>query len=477
MEYLVLVQPYGETLVLEQGTVLLHALRKNGFLVDAPCGGHGTCGKCRLTVDGREEWACQYRVGSDITVSLPATGPELRSDRSDAEASAELLYAAFDIGTTTVVCFLMDQEGGVLAQRSMHNPQKGYGADVISRIQWAVKGERESLTHVIRKGMEQLLLRCCIDAGVTPDRIKRIGIVGNPCMQQLFFGMDVDNLASVPFGPAITEAGETPAGELLACCPKAKLTVVPDISGYVGADTLACVLSEKLWEAWDTVLLVDIGTNGEMVLCHKGRMVACSTAAGPALEGANISCGMRAASGAIDRVTVDGYSVIGGGEAIGICGSGLIDTAALLLKKGMLNSRGRILIPEHTFPLTEQLSLTQEDIRQLQMAKGAICAGIHMMAEHLRIRISDIDRCLLAGAFGTYMDADNACRIGLLPSQLRGKIFSIGNGAGEGAKLLALDPGQLALSQTLVGKIEFLELANVPGFQRQFAQCMRFPEE
>ena len=477
MEYCVVVEPHGHTLHLPQGAVLLQELRKAGFSVDAPCGGHGTCGKCRLTVDGREVWTCQYRVCSDITVSLPVTACKTEPELQKQKTVMGTRYAAFDIGTTTVVCFLLDENGTVLAQRSMHNPQKGYGADVISRIQWAIKGERETLTLAIRKGMEQLLLDCCADAGVSVQSVVRVAAVGNPCMQQLFLGMEVGNLASIPFAPMITEAKEVPAKEYFPCCPEAQLTVVPDISGYVGADMLACVLSEKLYEAEDTVLLVDIGTNGEMVLCHGGRMVACSTAAGPALEGANISCGMRAAPGAIDHVTLDGYSVIGGGEATGICGSGLIDCVAVMLKKRILNGRGRVLTANHSYYLTDSVTITQEDIRQLQMAKGAICAGILMLTEYFGISVDEIDCCLLAGAFGTYLDAENACRIGLLPSALAGKTRAVGNRAGEGAKLLALDPGQLALCQMLTEKIGFLELANAPGFQRCFAKCTRFPED
>lgn len=476
MEYRVFVEPYGDTLTVGRGAALLDALRKAGILLDAPCGGHGSCGKCRLTVDGREVRACQYRVHSDITVTLPAYTHTQTTYSPSERIENTGLYAAFDIGTTTVVCFLLNEKGNVLAERSMLNPQRGYGADVITRIQWAMKGERESMTLAIRKGMEQLLLACCRQVGVAAERVVRIGVVGNPCMQQLFLGMDVSNLAAVPFAPVITQAREISAKECLCCCPNANLTVVPDISGYVGADTLACVLALRLHETTETVLLVDIGTNGEMVLCHKGRMVACSTAAGPALEGANISCGMRAAQGAVDHVTLDGFTVIGDTEAIGICGSGLIDAAAVMLKKRILNSRGRILTPEHSFILSDSITLTQEDIRQLQMAKGAICAGVYMMAEYFGIRVSEIRRCLLAGAFGTFLNADNACRIGLLPGELAGKILTVGNGAGEGAKLLALHPEQLALSQTLAERIEFLELANTSGFRRTFAQCMRFPE-
>lgn len=224
-------------------------------------------------------------------------------------------------------------------------------------------------------------------------------------------------------------------------------------------------------------MLVDIGTNGEMVLCHRSRMVACATAAGPALEGANISCGIRAASGAIDHVSMDNIHVIGEGKARGICGSGLMDAVAVMLEKGILNRRGRVLTENHDYEIADGVSLTQEDIRQVQLAKGAIAAGIELMAAHLEIRVEDIDRCILAGAFGSYLDPNSACRIGLLPESLRGKITAAGNLALEGAKLLSTDETRLALAQQLTERVEYLELASQPGFQRSFARNMFFWEE
>jgi len=236
------------------------------------------------------------------------------------------------------------------------------------------------------------------------------------------------------------------------------------------------VLATGMYQAVDTVLMVDIGTNGEMVLAHKGRMAACSTAAGPALEGANIQFGMRGSAGAIDHVTEAGCTVIGGGEAVGICGSGLIDAVAMMLRKGILNKRGRVNTADHNYYLTDRIYLTQEDIRQVQMAKGAIAAGIRLLAEYLGITVEQIDWVILAGAFGSFMDPDSACRIGLLPEELRGKITAAGNIAGSGSKMLALNGDQLVLSQRLVEKIEFLELASQASFQRTFAKNMTFRE-
>jgi len=463
------------------GAMLLSVLRKHDLAPDAPCGGNGVCGKCRSIVNGKEVLACQYEIHSDITVEIPG-----REKTEILTAGAEIslavdpvqqgYLAAFDIGTTTVVCFLLSPQGKELAVESMLNPQQSFGADVISRIQAACKGEGALLRDTIRAGMTQLLCRCCGKASITPEQISVVSVVANPCMQQLFLGMDVANLAAVPFSPVLTKAEVVDAKEYLPVCENAKLLIVPDISGYVGADTMGCVLATRMYEAEDTVLMVDIGTNGEMVLSHGGRMVACSTAAGPALEGANIQFGMRGSPGAIDHVTMDGIHVIGGGEAQGICGSGLIDAVAVMMDRGIINKRGRVQTEDHNYPLTEKVYLTQEDIRQVQLAKGAIAAGIHLMAEYLKISISDIDRCILAGAFGSFMDPRSACKIGLLPEELAEKITAAGNIAGSGSKLLAMNKGQLELAQALVERIEFLELASLPSFQRTFAKNMSFRE-
>jgi uncharacterized 2Fe-2S/4Fe-4S cluster protein (DUF4445 family) len=256
------------------------------------------------------------------------------------------------------------------------------------------------------------------------------------------------------------------------------MLIIPDISGFVGADTVACVMATALDKETQPTLLVDIGTNGEMVLTDGKRMVACSTAAGPALEGANIRFGMRAQAGAIDHVFVENRrltcSVIGGGEAQGICGSGIIDAVAAALDLGLLNARGKVLTESGIIPLTDRVSLTQEDIRQVQLAKGAVAAGIAIMAAHLELHVEDIQRVYLAGAFGTYLRPEAACRIGLLPAVLKGKITAVGNAAGSGAKMIACDPEMLAYAQTLVDRVGFVELAAQPRFNRCFADHMRF---
>ena len=477
--YRVSVSPENVHMEVPAGMTLLDALRQAGFSVDAPCGGRGTCGKCRVTVDGVERLACQTKVDRDMTVELPRQAPAsiLTETFAVSRANVEGYSLAFDIGTTTVVGFLLDG-GTELAFESARNPQAVYGADVISRIQYALKTDRAVLTKVIRDCLAELTEKLCGNAGVAAGDIRRVSFVGNPAMQQLFLGIKPDNLARLPFSPVLTEMREVAAKEYLPCLQKASLLIVPDISGFVGADTVACMLATRLDQQEDMTLLVDIGTNGEMVLGNQDRLVACSTAAGPALEGANISCGMRGQVGAIDHVHLENgemeCSVIGGGKAMGICGSGLIDAAAAALELGLINARGRVQTEDRNIPLTDGIVLTQDDIRQLQLAKGAIAAGIRLMAEHLGIELEAIRKVYLAGAFGTFMDPVSACRIGLLPQELAGKIQAIGNAAGSGAKLLACDSSALDYAQRLVEKTEFLELASVADFQYRFAENMRF---
>ncbi len=249
--YLVTVLPPGIQLTAPEGADLLTLLRTAGLAPSAPCGGQGKCGKCRVTVNGRDVLACKTRITSDLTVILPETEkPEiLLSGHAAAVAAdpvAEGYLIAADIGTTTVACFLLSPEGQELAAESMLNPQAPYGADVISRIQRALAGDPEAQTTLIRNGLENLILNCCQKAGISPKEIGVVSIVGNPCMQQLFLGLCPANLAGVPFAPVITRTDIIPAAACLPCCPMAKLLIVPDISGYVGADTMGCVLASEL---------------------------------------------------------------------------------------------------------------------------------------------------------------------------------------------------------------------------------------
>lgn len=472
---------------------LLELLRENGVALSAPCGGLGTCGKCVVRLNGSDVLACQTVVAEDCTVEVPETEETVILTRGisfgdvptiDPVAPGDLL--AVDIGTTTVAAFLLDgKTGEQLATASLLNPQSSYGADVISRIQAAVDGSLAELQRLITDGVDSLVETLCEKAGRSPADIGVVSIVGNPAMQQLFLGVDPKNLASVPFDPVLTETKLAAAKDYLPSCKNATLLVVPDIAGYVGADTVGAVLATKLDSADDNVLLVDIGTNGEMVLRANGRMAACSTAAGPALEGAKITFGMRGAPGAIDKVWLeDGevrFHVIGDTEPAGLCGSGLIDAVASFLDLDLINKRGRIQSTEETngqrvLYLNNDIYLTQNDIHEVMLAKGAIAAGVELLARTLDIEVTDIDRVLLAGAFGSFLNAGNACRIGLLPAGLEGKATAVGNAAGVGACRMALSRAEFERTDELLKQVEFVELANLPDFMNVFARRMGFTE-
>lgn len=477
MLHRITVLPEKQNIEVSAGANLLDSLRQSGVFVNAPCGGNGSCGKCQVTIDGKDVLACQVTVNRDITVVLPRkqTGVIL-TDGIRTELSPESgTCLAIDIGTTTVVAYLIEN-GEVLAVESRKNPQSAFGADVISRIQYAIKGQASELTAVIR---------CCI-ADITnallsktgKDRLNTVCVVGNPAMQQLFLELPVENLTKPPFTPLLKKAQIKEGGAYIPTWEGAELLIVPNIAGYIGADTVACILAAGMLKTEKMTLLVDIGTNGEMVLGNKDRLVACATAAGPALEGAGITFGMQAAVGAIDRVSSDfSCHVIGEEKAVGICGSGLLDAVAVALHKGLLNARGRILNDSHTLALTDHIYLTQEDIRQLQQAKGAIAAGIRLMAEHLGISVVDIETVYLAGAFGTFLVPRSACRVGLLPAELEDKVRTIGNAAGSGAMQIVCRQDTLASTNHIVSAVEYLNLAALPSWAKCFSKNMRFISE
>ncbi len=466
--YTITVLPENRILQAQAG-VTLHALLAGEGLIDAPCGGQGTCGKCRVLADGREVPACQMVVDRDMTVTLPPeTGLPLPAPRAGR-------YLAFDVGTTTLTIRMLDRLGDPVASASVRNPQVGFGADVVSRIRAANAGHRETMTRQIRSAMTALIWKLCAD----PGEIETVCVVGNPAMQQLFLGLELTNLAQIPFEPVLREPEITVCAPVLPVCPNARLITVPDIAGFVGADTVAAVLACGMHDSEELTLLVDIGTNAEMVLGNCHGMAACAAAAGPALEGANISRGMRAGKGAIGRVWIENGRLCCDREEepVGICGSGLIDAVACALDLGLLNRRGRIRAPDRKIPITDRVVLTQADIRQVQLAKGAIRAGIGLMTQSMGLTFGDIQKVVLTGTFGVAIAPGSACRIGLLPDELLPKITAVGNGAGEGAARLAADPGGLEVTRRILEMTRYLDLSGHPGFPGAFARGMNFRED
>ena len=399
--------------------------------------------------------------------------------------------AAFDIGTTTIAGYLLDSEDGrMLAVESRMNPQAQYGADVIMRANYALEHGTDVLSRCIREAVNEMLGVLAGDAGISREDIFQVCIVGNTCMHHLFLGISPASLVHAPYTPAVSERLVLNAGDYgLDVQRKAELIMLPDIAGYVGADTCGCLLALRQDLKDEISLMIDIGTNGEMVLGNRNRLVTCSTAAGPAFEGAKIECGMRGAAGAVDHVKYENgkwdYTTVGNQPAVGLCGSGLIDLVAGLLDAGMLDENGALssgqekqgvfmLVPPEQAGNERGVYLTQKDIGEVQLAKAAIAAGIQMLMKRLGITEEEICSVYIAGAFGNYMDPVSAGKIGLLPAALVKKVEPVGNAAGEGAKIALVNEREMLEMDELVGKIDFVELAASGDFQDYFIDELGF---
>lgn len=416
---------------------------------------------------------------------------------------------AFDIGTTTVVGYLMDlTTGKELAVASRYNPQAVHGADVVSRIAFADKDQdgTATLQKEVLAALAELTLTCAGNAGIDPENVYEYAIAGNTCMNHLALGINPAALASSPYVPTVTDSIAVRAVELgLPGAPGAVAWFFPNIAGFVGGDTVAVGVAAALWRERRPVLAIDVGTNGEMVLSDGNRLAACSTAAGPAFEGAAITFGMRAENGAIDRVWLapDGdiaFHVIGGGEPRGICGSGMVDLVAVLLDSGVVNSSGRIVAvdaavvrgtstkkllrrlievdgqPAVALSADGSVYFSQQDIRQLQLAKGAVQAGYTILAKELGVDLSRLNKVVLAGAFGNYLSPAAARRIGLLPPIALERILPIGNGAGVGAQMALLSAAERRNAERFRDEVHYVELSARADFFTVFSDCLGFPE-
>ncbi len=408
----------------------------------------------------------------------------------DVSAERQPFYmAAFDIGTTTVVGYLLrGEDGSEAAVASRMNPQVQYGADVINRANYSLEHGMEELSGCIQAAVNEMLSEMAKSAGTVPEQIYLVSVAGNTCMHHLFLGICVDSLVHAPYNPAVAEPMILRASDYgLHINPRGQIMMLPNIAGFVGADTVACLVSSNLAEQKEWTLLIDIGTNGEVVLGRDHKMISCSTAAGPAFEGSRISRGMRGAPGAINLVKWENgawkYTTIGDQKARGICGSGLLDLAAELWRSGQISETGELqngdrivlALPKETEDGRE-LALIPQDIGELQLAKAAIAAGVRLLAEKMSVPLDEIRQVWLAGAFGSFLSPESACTIGLIPPELRGRISAIGNAAGEGAREILQNHAMWEHAAKLAAETEFLELAGLPEFQDYFVDELEFPE-
>jgi len=419
----------------------------------------------------------------------------------------EVYGIALDVGTTTVVGALVELKSGTqLSVASRLNGQAIHGADTISRINFC-SSKADGLSELNRRvigTVNEIVEELNGQTETHPEDIWEISAVGNATMMHLFLGVSPQYLGLMPYTPVFRRPPSVNAAQLgLKVNPRANVHVLPGIGSFVGADSVGVILSRGMQRSGRTTMAVDIGTNGEILLGSSERLLASSTAAGPALEGAEISCGMRAAAGAIERVAVENgglrFDVIGDCDPVGVCGSGLVDLVAILVQQGVINASGRVLAPDematparnrfakqivceqegHEFVFCRsadrELRLTQRDVRKIQLAKGAIRAGIEMLETELGLGHEDIDAVYLAGAFGNYISRESAVAIGLLPPFPAEKIRSVGNAAGAGAKLALVSRQARREAQEIAERTEHIELGGRAAFQNAFADAMGFP--
>jgi uncharacterized 2Fe-2S/4Fe-4S cluster protein (DUF4445 family) len=417
------------------------------------------------------------------------------------DTTGECYGIAFDVGTTTLVGTLMNLRTGMAAAvHSTLNGQAPFGADVISRISHAMNGPeavRELRTAVVNT-MNDVIAHVYREAGVGADRTYEAVVVGNVTMLHLLLGIDPAPIAVMPFAPAFMEPLVVPASEVgLDIHPHGYLQTLPALGAYVGADIVAGVLATNIARDDKLRVFVDVGTNGEIVIGGSQRSLATAAPAGPAFEGSQIKCGMRATDGAIEGVLLDGAKVelqiIGGDvRAVGICGSGLVDAVAQLLVVGLLDHSGRMRsraeVPEHpladrlfevdgvrAFLLAEGVYLTQRDIRELQFAKGSIATGIKVLMDILGVTTPEIDEIFLGGSFGSYLNPESAKIIGLVPAVDVDKIIAVGNSAGEGAKIALLSYRERQVAFELPSRLEYIELSGRTDFNDTFVEVLKFP--
>lgn len=409
---------------------------------------------------------------------------------------------AVDIGTTTIVAELLDlATGRTLSVASMVNPQFSLGADVLSRIHYAGQDEKHlhKLTSLLVNALNELLEQLCGAASVDRQECYLITVAANSAMMHLLLGVDPTALGRYPYRPVFREALQLRATDLnIKAAPGAVLQCLPAISGFIGADISAGILVLDLKNARGSTLFIDMGTNGEMVLAVNGSLTAASTAAGPALEGMNISCGIKAAAGAIDHVKLqDGqlvWTTIGNAPARGLCGSGLLDLVAALLQAGIIERSGRIIPPgsgclagikeidnSRCFELLPPaphiprgIYLSQQDIRQVQLAKGALAAGIKLLLQKSGLSESMVERICLAGAFGSYLRINTLITLGLFPAAWKDRVDYVGNSSLAGARLAALDSGLLERNRAVSLDVDYCDLNSCDDFSRVFTRAMSF---
>ncbi|MBQ3626252.1 MAG: DUF4445 domain-containing protein [Synergistaceae bacterium] len=474
-------------------------------LIDAPCGGRGVCGKCGVEVDGVKKLSCEVRVIKDIEVTLPESEKASKITSTGFKKIFELdkaqgLGIAVDIGTTTVVAVLVDLASGKeLESYSCLNSQKICGQDVITRIHYSDENldGLKYLQNLILDDLRNLINKLL--ENYDAQDVKAVTVAGNTTMIHLFAGVNPHSLSAAPYKPMFDGALKLSAKDLNLNNLDCEVYCLPAVAAYVGGDITAGVLACGIDEMSGKVLFIDIGTNGEMILANNSpsgvedvkslNLFACSCAAGPALEGMNITCGLRASDGAIDDVSIINnkikFSTINNATPRGICGSGLLALIAELRSHKIINSSGRfnnhelvsldsenkkrvVLDAEH------DIYLSQKDIRQVQLAKGAILSGVVTMLKAADLKPEELDKVIIAGQFGAHLKAESITGAGLIPDSLTQKIIYAGNTSISGAEICLLSQTQRGQCENFTSKINYIELSTLEGFDKIFIESLKF---
>lgn len=530
----IIVHPENLILKASPGTPLIDVLKDKGIFLNLPCGGEGRCGKCVVSVisganepsddekkhlsakdiDEGMRLACRTNIQSDIEISVPTSSRLAGAgagwediEIASGESVSGDLSLAIDLGTTSIAVALVNQDGRVIAHASALNPQVSYGADVISRIN-AISKDPDALPlqqGLVIDAINVLIKKLTDKTGAELNNLKSMALCGNPTMEHLFLGIDPTPIAYAPFTPVFTKAQIVRAKDIgISIYPEGEIYVFPVLSGYVGGDTLGFIWSSRIHESDAIIMGIDIGTNGEIVLGNGKHLYTCSTAAGPAFEGAQIRDGMRADRGAIEGVTISGggisdirvdIQIKGGGKPRGICGSGIFDAVAEMIRVGIINTSGRItnarIANEEAsdkrirrtdgvleFLLhndnSNPISITQKDIREVQLAKGAMSAGAEVLMKEMGIGWGDIGTLLIAGAFGNYLKVKSIVGVGLVPETLKEKIRFVGDAALSGAVEASFNPNARQKIEELTKKINYVELSSDRRFNDIFMKRLSF---
>lgn len=514
----------------EQAENLLTVLLREHIFVENPCSGKGTCGKCRVRLLG--EWenkvseteekflkkeeikegirlACLTDVTDDMEIELltqEKAGKVMTSGyMPDFQKEFRQGFGiAVDIGTTTVVTELVNMKDGmILAQDSMINPQKQFGLDVLTRITYEYDHPDDGvgkLQKAIVDALNHMIENMCTKAGVFPENIAEIDVAANCTMLHMLLGIDARQIGHAPYQPVFKEAQTIKAQKIgIRAGKETILYCLPSVSSYIGADIVAGAYVCGLQKEKENVLFIDIGTNGEIVLASGGKLLSCSCAAGPALEGMNITCGMRAADGAIEEVHIEQggvkVQVIGGESPEGLCGSGILSVMKELLRTGIVKNTG-VFVKKEAIPDSDSRSslirlngtkrefiinhdpeifVTQGDIRQIQLAKGAILSGFLALLNRAGISMEELSKVLIAGQFGAHLPAESLVGTGILPEFVKDKIIYVGNSSKTGAYMTLMSAKAKREIEILAEDISYMELAETENYERLFTESMIFP--